>query len=95
MHDTLRYLQRDPVHRCHHHDDITFGLLYAFSENFVLALSHDEVVHGKSSLLHKMAGSDPEKFATGCRTILYVALGYAIIWIGWGVASLIRSILSG
>ena len=64
MHDTLRYLQRDPVHRVHHHDDITFGLLYAFTENFVLALSHDEVVHGKSSLLHKMAGDDWQKFAT-------------------------------
>lgn len=64
MHDTLRYLQRDPVHRIHHHDDITFGLLYAFTENFVLALSHDEVVHGKSSLLHKMAGDDWQKFAT-------------------------------
>ncbi|AEG48280.1 1,4-alpha-glucan-branching enzyme [Sphingobium chlorophenolicum L-1] len=73
MHDTLRYLTRDPVHRAHHHDDITFGLLYAFTENFVLALSHDEVVHGKSSLLHKMAGDDWQKFAT-------LRAYYAMMW---------------
>ncbi len=63
MHDTLQYLARDAVHRSHHHEEITFGLLYAFSENFVLPLSHDEVVHGKGTLLAKMAGPPVEKFA--------------------------------
>jgi 1,4-alpha-glucan branching enzyme len=63
MHDTLQYLARDSVHRKHHHHDLTFGLVYAFSENFVLPLSHDEVVHGKGSLVAKMAGDDWQKFA--------------------------------
>ncbi|MBF0625440.1 MAG: 1,4-alpha-glucan branching protein GlgB [Magnetococcales bacterium] len=63
MHDTLHYMSKDPVHRRYHHENLTFGLLYAFSENFVLPLSHDEVVHGKGSLIGKMAGDHWQKFA--------------------------------
>jgi 1,4-alpha-glucan branching enzyme len=73
MHDTLKYMARDPIHRQHHHDDITFGLMYAFSENFVLPLSHDEVVHGKGSLLNKMSGDDWQQFAN-------LRAYYALMW---------------
>ncbi len=73
MHDTLGYLKREPIHRKHHHNEITFGLVYAFSENFVLPLSHDEVVHGKGSLIAKMAGDDWQKFAN-------LRAYYAFMW---------------
>jgi 1,4-alpha-glucan branching enzyme len=63
MHDTLHYLQHDPVHRKYHHNQLTFRMLYAFTENYVLPLSHDEVVHGKQTLLTKMPGDDWQRFA--------------------------------
>lgn len=73
MHDTLQYLAREPIHRKHHQNDLTFGLLYAFTENFVLPLSHDEVVHGKGSLLAKMPGDAWQKFAN-------LRAYYAFMW---------------
>lgn len=64
MHDTLSYMQKDPIYRHFHHDLLTFGLLYAFTENFVLPFSHDEVVHGKGSMIDKMPGDGWQKFAS-------------------------------
>jgi 1,4-alpha-glucan branching enzyme len=63
MNDTLRYMSNEPVHRSYHHDEMTFGLIYAFSEKFILPLSHDEVVHGKHSILGRMPGDDWQRFA--------------------------------
>jgi 1,4-alpha-glucan branching enzyme len=63
MHDTLQYFSQDPIHRQYHHNKLTFRMLYSFHENFVLPLSHDEVVHGKASLINKMPGDDWQKFA--------------------------------
>jgi 1,4-alpha-glucan branching enzyme len=63
MHDTLGYIGRDPIHRRYHHHNMTFGLLYAFSENFILPLSHDEVVHGKGSIFGRMPGDEWQRFA--------------------------------
>jgi 1,4-alpha-glucan branching enzyme len=71
MHDTLEYMSKDPIHRKYHHNRLTFRMIYAFQENFVLPLSHDEVVHGKGSLLGKMPGDDWQKFAN-----LRLLLGY-------------------
>jgi 1,4-alpha-glucan branching enzyme len=73
MHDVLDYMRREPVHRKFHHDRLTFGLLYAWSENFVLPLSHDEVVYGKGSLVRKMPGDEWQRFAN-------LRLLYGFMW---------------
>ena len=73
MHDTLEYMRRDPVYRRHHQDALSFGLMYAFNENFILPLSHDEVVHGKGSLLGKMPGDRWQQFAN-------LRLYYGFMW---------------
>ncbi|HEY2617536.1 MAG TPA: 1,4-alpha-glucan branching protein GlgB [Acetobacteraceae bacterium] len=75
MHDTLHYIESEPIHRPWHHNDMTFGLLYAFAENFVLPLSHDEVVYGKRSLIAKMPGDNWQRFAN-LRTYLGFMWGH-------------------
>ncbi|NOQ45342.1 MAG: 1,4-alpha-glucan branching protein GlgB [Desulfobulbaceae bacterium] len=76
MHDTLSYMSKDHIFRRFHHNEMTFGMLYAFHENFILPLSHDEVVHGKGSLVNKMAGDEWQKFA-GLRAYLGFMWGYS------------------
>jgi 1,4-alpha-glucan branching enzyme len=84
MHDTLGYLGRDAIHRRYHHNELTFGFLYAFSENFVLTLSHDEVVHGKGSLIGKMAGDRWQKFANlrAYYVFMYASPGKKLLFMG-------------
>jgi len=84
MNDTLRYMQEDPVNRKHHHDKMTFGLVYAFNENFVLPLSHDEVVHGKGSLIGRMPGDDWQRFANlrAYYALMYCHPGKKLLFMG-------------
>ena len=84
MNDTLRYISKEPVHRRYHHDLLTFGLLYAFTENFTLPLSHDEVVHGKGSLLSKMPGDGWQQFANlRCYlTFMFTMSGKKLLFMG-------------
>jgi 1,4-alpha-glucan branching enzyme len=84
MHDTLLYFSKDPIHRKYHHNNLTFSLLYAFAENFVLVLSHDEVVHGKRSLLAKMPGDTWQQFANlrALYAFLYTHPGKKMLFMG-------------
>src|SRR5258706_13471704 len=84
MHDVLDYMSLDPVHRKHHHNQVTFGLLYAWTENFVLPLSHDEVVHGKGSLLGRMPGDEWQQFANlrALYTYMWTPPGKKLLFMG-------------
>jgi 1,4-alpha-glucan branching enzyme len=84
MHDTLEYMSKDPVFRQYHHDQLTFGMVYAFNENFQLPFSHDEVVHGKGSMVNKMPGDIWQKFANLrlLYTYLYTYPGSKLLFMG-------------
>ncbi len=88
MNDTLSYMSEDPVHRKHHHDKMTFGLVYAFDENFVLPLSHDEVVHGKRSILGRMPGDEWQQFANlrAYYAAMYAHPGKKLLFMGNEIA---------
>ncbi|MDD4914212.1 MAG: 1,4-alpha-glucan branching protein GlgB [Methylococcales bacterium] len=84
MHDILCYMKEQPIHRSYHHDQLTFGMLYAFSENFVLPFSHDEVVHGKCSMLNKMPGDEWQRFANLrlLYTLMFTYPGKKLLFMG-------------
>jgi 1,4-alpha-glucan branching enzyme len=88
MHDSLQYMAEDPINRRYHHDGITFSLAYAFGENFVLPLSHDEVVHGKRSLIEKMPGDEWQKFANlrAYYGFMYAHPGKQLLFMGGEIA---------
>lgn len=84
MHDILSYMSQDPIHRQYHQNNLTFGLIYAFSENFILPFSHDEVVYGKGSLINKMPGDDWQKFANlrACYGLMFTYPGKKLMFMG-------------
>jgi len=84
MHDILQYMSQEPIHRRYHHDQLTFGLLYLFTENFILPFSHDEVVHGKASMLYKMPGDQWQQFANLrlLYTFMYTYPGKKLLFMG-------------
>lgn len=88
MHDTLEYFSKEPVHRRYHHNEITFSALYVFTENFMLPLSHDEVVYGKHSLIYKMPGDEWQKFASlrSLYTYMYTHPGTKLLFMGGEIA---------